>query len=120
MSIISYFTVVILEFGVVLSQVLDLLDEVVLVCFGMGLVDASKLACSTSPANIWSGTVTLEKKKQARKLAFAQTKTYARCACPVVQASSGGMRWSLHTFCLAVLQGVQAIVDTLPAVRRLR
>lgn len=30
------------------------------------------------------------------------------------------MLWSIHTFCLAVLQGVQAIVDTLPAVRRLR
>lgn len=27
---------------------------------------------------------------------------------------------SLRTFCLAVLHGVQAIIDTLPAVRRLR
>ena len=76
LSIITDFTVVVLKIGIVLSQIFDFLDEVVLMCFGMGLVDASKLACSTSTANLWSGTVTLEKKKQARKLAFARTKTY--------------------------------------------
>lgn len=38
----------------------------------------------------------------------------------VVQASLDGMLRSLRTFCLAVLHGVQAIVDTLPAVRRFR
>lgn len=65
----------VLEVGIVLSQILDFLDEVVLVCFGMGLVDAPKFACSTSAADIWSGPVTLEKKKQARKSAFTRTKT---------------------------------------------
>lgn len=109
-----------LEIGIILSQTLDFLDKVVLVCFGMRLIDASKFACSTSTANTWSGPVTLEEKKQAHESAFARTKTYARGACPVLQASSGGKLCSLHTFCLAVLQEVQAIVETLPAVRRLR
>ena len=59
-----------------LSQRLDFLDEVVLMCFGMRLVEASKFACTTSTANVWSASVTLEKTKQARKLAFAQNKTY--------------------------------------------
>ena len=46
-------------------------------CLGMRLVDASEFACSASTADIRSGPVTLEKKKQARKSAFARTKTYA-------------------------------------------
>lgn len=64
----------VLEIGIILSQTLDFLDEVVLMCFGVRLVETSKFACSTSTANIWSGPITLEKKKQARKLAFTRTK----------------------------------------------
>ena len=59
MSVISYLTIVGLEVGVVLPQILDFLDEVVLVCFGMWFVDAVKSACSTSTANVRSGPVTL-------------------------------------------------------------
>lgn len=33
-------------------------------CFGMRLVDAPKFACSASTADIWSGSVTLEKKSE--------------------------------------------------------
>lgn len=71
-GIISYFAVVALEIGIVLSQILDFLDEVILMCFGVRLVDASEFACCTSTANTRSGPVTLEKKKQPRKLAFAK------------------------------------------------
>ena len=66
----------VLEVDIVLAQILDLLDEVILMCLGMRLVDASEFACSTSTANIWSGPITLEKKKQAYMLAFARTETY--------------------------------------------
>ena len=76
-GIISYLTVVVLEIGVLLSQRLDFLNEVVLMCFGMRLIEAAKVACSTSTANVWSASVTLEKTKQAGKLAFAPIKTYA-------------------------------------------
>ncbi len=65
-----------LEVDIVLAQILDLLDEIILMCLGMRLVDASKFACSTSTANIRSGPITLEKKKQARMLAFARIETY--------------------------------------------
>ena len=58
-GIISYLTVVGLEVGIILAQVLDLLYEVVLMCFGMWFVDASQLACSTSTANVRSGPITL-------------------------------------------------------------
>lgn len=91
------------EVGIVLSKVLDFLDEIVLVCFGMRLVDASKFAGSTSTANIWSDPITLHKKKQARRLAFAQWKTYTLFTCPVVQALSGSVLRSFRTFCLANL-----------------
>ena len=80
-GIISYLTIVVFEDDIVMSQAFDFFDEVVLVRFGMGLVDASKLSCSTSTAKIWSSAVTLEKKKQARKSAFASTKTNASSAC---------------------------------------
>ena len=82
MGLTSYLTIVALEVGIILSQILNFLDEVVLVCFGMRLVYASKFACSTSATNIWSGPITLEKKRQARKLAFAGTKRYAWSVCP--------------------------------------
>ena len=52
-----------LEVCIVLSQIFDFPDEVILVCFGMRLVDASKFACSTSTTNVWSDPITLEKKK---------------------------------------------------------
>ena len=67
----------VLEVDVVLSQVLDFFDEVILMCFGMRLVDAFEFACSTSTANIRSGPITLVKKKQAAKLASARRKTCA-------------------------------------------
>lgn len=76
MGIVSYFTVVVLKVGIILSQILDFLDEVVFMRFGMRLVDASQFACRTSTANIWSGPVTLDKHKQARKLAFTEMRTY--------------------------------------------
>lgn len=65
----------VLEIDVVLPQVLDFLNKVILVCFGMRLVDALKFACSTSTANIWSGPVTLVKKKHVGKLASTRRKT---------------------------------------------
>lgn len=52
-----------LEVCIVLSQIFDLSDEVILVCFGMRLVDASKFACSTPTTDIWFDPITLEKKK---------------------------------------------------------
>ena len=59
MSIMSYLTIVGSKIGVVLPQVLDFLDEVVLVCFGMWFVDAFQSACNTSTANVRSRPVTL-------------------------------------------------------------
>ena len=62
-GIVSDLTVVALKVCIVLSQIFDFSDEVILVCFGMGLVNASQFACSTSTTNIWSDTITLDKKK---------------------------------------------------------
>ena len=67
----------VLEIDVVLPQVLNFLNKVILMCFGMRLVDAFEFACSTSTADIWSGPVTLVQKKQAGKLASTRRKTCA-------------------------------------------
>ena len=64
----------VLKAGIFLSQVLDFLDKVILMCFGMRLVDAFEFACSTPTANIWSGSVTLEDNKQVRRLASTPRK----------------------------------------------
>ena len=52
-----------LEGCVVLSQIFDFSDEVILMCFGMRFVDAPKFARSTSTTDLWSDSITLEKKK---------------------------------------------------------
>lgn len=44
--------------------------------FGMRLIDAYEFSCSTSTADLWSGPVTLKRKKRARKSALARTKTH--------------------------------------------
>ena len=56
--------------------------------------------------------------RQSSRLACARTNVYV---CYALWYRRGRMVLrSLRTFCLAVLHGVQAIVDTLPAVRRFR
>ena len=49
-GIISYLRVVVLEIGIILAQILDFL-EVVFMCLGMRLVDASKFTGNTSTAD---------------------------------------------------------------------
>ena len=73
-----------LEIGIILSQILDFLDEVVLMCFGMRLVDAFKFACRTSTANIWSSPITLEKEKASPQVSSRSNKDVCVMCMPLL------------------------------------
>jgi len=60
-----YFSIAIEEVVVVASEAFDFFNQIVLVRFGVRLIDAFVFTLSTSATGIWSNPVTLEAEKQA-------------------------------------------------------